>query len=217
MYIAYLLIAFTAGYLAGSINFAILVSGWAKGIDIRSVGNLNPGTANVGREVGKGWAALVFLGDLAKGLIPLFLARTFLFPEKELADYSGLFLTGMAAITGHCFPLYHQFRGGGGLATSIGVFMFFIPAEFFAALLVSYLVVQSFFSRKKYAFGQLVPMFFITLAPLFVLLSSVLFDTRILGRIQVGGHSWYVFGGVLLLSVYILIINIRTVLNRFLK
>ncbi|HJX72143.1 MAG: hypothetical protein A2Y71_14105 [Bacteroidetes bacterium RBG_13_42_15] len=96
-------------YLAGSINFAILISRWVKGIDIRTIGNKNPGTSNVGRMVGKGWAALVFTGDLAKGLIPLILARILFFPEDHYADYFPLFLTGMMAIAGHCWPLvYHR-------------------------------------------------------------------------------------------------------------
>jgi hypothetical protein len=95
--------------------------------------------------------------------------------------------------------------------------MFFVPVEFFAALLVSYLLVQSLFSKKKYAFGQLVPMFFIPLAPLFVWLSSLFLNVQISGRISVGGHPWYVIAGVAFLSLYIVSINIRVVLARFQK
>jgi len=53
MYFLFLLLSLAFAYLAGSINFAILISRWVRGIDIRSVGNKNPGTANVGREVGR--------------------------------------------------------------------------------------------------------------------------------------------------------------------
>jgi glycerol-3-phosphate acyltransferase PlsY len=201
-------------YLAGSINFAILISRWVKGIDIRTVGNRNPGTANVGREVGKGWAALVFFGDLAKGLIPLFLSKAFLFPEDHYQDCLALFLVGMMAITGHCWPMYHRFKGGGGLATSIGIYMFFIPVEFFTALVVSYLSVQLLFRKKKYAYGQLVPMFFIPLAPLFVILFSLFLDIQVGENLQIGGNPWYLITGVACLSVYILIINIRIVRQR---
>jgi glycerol-3-phosphate acyltransferase PlsY len=214
MYFVSLLICLAVAYLSGSINFAILISRWARGIDIRSVGSRNPGTANVGREVGKGWAALVFLGDLAKGLIPLILAKVLLFPEEQFSDYLALFLIGMLVITGHCWPVFHGFKGGGGLATSIGVFMFFIPVEFFCALLISYTATVLLFRNKKYAYGQIVPMLFVPMAPLFVLLSSLFVHLQLGGTIRVGGYPWYVVAGIALVSLYIFVINIRTVKGR---
>lgn len=214
MYAATLLIGVLVGYLAGSINFAIPLSRWARGIDIRNAGSKNPGTANVGREVGRGWAVLVLMGDLAKGLIPLFLAKIFMFPEDHFADYLALFMIGMSSITGHCWPVFYRFRGGGGLATSIGIYMFFIPLEFLTVLLVSFLSVQIFFRRKRYAYGQLVPMLFIPLAPVVTLICDLFLDMKLLGSIQIGGHSWYVTGGISLLSFYIVMINIRIVRAR---
>lgn len=204
----------TFAYLAGSINFAILVSRWVRGIDIRSVGNRNPGTANVGREVGRGWAALVLAGDLAKGLIPLFLAKAFLFPEEHYADYFALFLIGMMVITGHCWPLFHGFKGGRGAATSIGVFMFFIPVEFFVSLLLAFLTVQLLFRKKEYSVGQLTPMLFIPLAVLLVILSSLFLDTTLFSALKTGGHPWYVVTGVICLSAYIFLVNRRVVQSR---
>ena len=106
MYFLFLFLSLVLGYLAGSISFAILISRWVKEIDIRTVGNKNPGTANVGREVGIGWASLVLLGDLAKAVVPLVIARLFFFPDEHYTDYFALFLTGMSVITGHCWPLY---------------------------------------------------------------------------------------------------------------
>lgn len=215
MFIGILLICAITGYLAGSLNFAILVSRWAKGIDIRTVGNKNPGTANVGREVGRGWAALVFAGDLAKVLVPLILFDSFLLTGESLFETGGLFLTGIMGVTGHCWPLYHRFRGGGGLATIIGVFSFFIPVELFAALLVSFLIVVIFFRRRKYPFGQLVPMLFIPLAPLFTTLVALFLEVNREEFPRFGGYQWYLVAGVWALSVYILFINIRIVLTRF--
>jgi glycerol-3-phosphate acyltransferase PlsY len=215
MYPVFLMICLPVAYLSGSINFAILISRWARGIDIRTVGSRNPGTANVGREVGKGWAALVFLGDLAKGLVPLILAKALVFPEGNLSDYLALFLMGMLVITGHCWPVFHRFKGGGGLATSIGVYMFFVPVEFFLALLVSYIAVVLLFRKKQYAYGQIVPMFFVPLAPLFVLLSTLFVQLKLGGTFRVGGHPWYVVAGISLLSLYIVLINIRIVKGRF--
>jgi glycerol-3-phosphate acyltransferase PlsY len=147
-------------------------------------------------------------------LIPLILARTLIFPGDHYSDYLALFLMGVMAITGHCWPVFHQFRGGGGLATSIGIFMFFIPVEFFLALLVSFLSVQLLFRRKRWAFGQLIPMFFIPLAPLFVVLSSLWLNMDLGGFFQLGGHPWYIILGVALMALYIFIINIRTVKGR---
>lgn len=149
MYFLFLFLSLSIAYLAGSINFAILISRWVRGVDIRSLGNKRPGTANVGREIGKGWAALVLAGDLAKGLVPLILAKSFLFPGDNYADYFALFLTGMSAIAGHCWPVYFSFRGGGGLATAIGIYMYFIPIEFFAAMLIGFITVQLFSGRKS--------------------------------------------------------------------
>lgn len=217
MNVLILIICTLAGYLAGSINFAILVTRWVKGIDIRTVGNRNPGTANVGREVGKGWASLVFVGDLAKVLVPLILFRMLLFPGENASDYLALFLTGVMAITGHCWPLYHHFKGGGGLATSIGVYSFFIPVEFMASLLLSFFCVVLFFRKEKYAFGQVIPMFFVILAPVFTILSNLFLEIHLGEKLQIGGHPWYVVAGVITLSVYIALINIRILRQRFEK
>jgi len=217
MYILQIFLCLILAYLAGSINFAILITRWVKGIDIRSVGNKNPGTSNVGRMVGKGWAALVFAGDFSKGLIPLILARILFFQQEHQTDYFPLFLTGMMAVTGHCFPLFHKFRGGGGLATSIGVYLFFVPVEFLATLIVSFLIVLKFYRKKKYSYGQITPMFFVAITPFFVLLSNLFFDKNPDTFICPGGHPWYVITGVASLSVYISMINLRIIRRRILK
>jgi len=216
-YALILLSCLILSYLSGSVNFAILISRWAKGIDIRTVGNRNPGTSNVRREVGMGWAALVFFGDLAKGLIPLILAKQFIFTDDHFTDIFALFLIGMAAITGHCWPIYHGFKGGGGLATSIGVYMFFVPAEFFLALLISFSAVRLFLREKKYSVGQLTPMIFVPLAPILVILSSLFIDIKVGSDFMIGSYPWYVITGVIVLSFYIIMINIRIVADRFSK
>jgi glycerol-3-phosphate acyltransferase PlsY len=215
MYFLLLVVSMTFGYLSGSVNFAILITRWVRGIDIRTVGNKRPGTANVGREIGRGWAALVLTGDLAKGLIPLVLAKTFMFPNDNYTDYFALFLTGIATITGHCWPVFFRFRGGGGLATAIGIYMFFVPVEFLAALVLAFLTVHIFLRRERYAHGQLTPMFFIPLAVVLVILSSLLADIRIPGGLQLGGHPWYVVAGIIVLSAYIVVVNIRVISVRF--
>jgi glycerol-3-phosphate acyltransferase PlsY len=214
MYFLSLFLSLALGYLSGSISFAILIARWVRGVDIREVGNKNPGTANVGRELGIGWAALVLLGDLAKAAVPLVLARLFFFPEEHYTDYFALFLTGMSVITGHCWPLYFEFRGGRGLATSIAVYMFFIPVEFFVTLVIAFVTVKVFFRKKKYSVGMLTPMIFVPLAPVLLILSNRLFNTQLFNTLKLGGHPWYVVTGVVAMSVYIFFVNRRVVSAR---
>ena len=106
----YLFVALS--YLIGSINFAYLVAKYKK-LDISSSGSGNPGTSNVMRTIGKKYAAIVLIGDVFKGFIPIFL-----FDEN-------LLLCGFAAVIGHIYPIFYKFKGGKGVATYIGVYIAF--------------------------------------------------------------------------------------------
>jgi glycerol-3-phosphate acyltransferase PlsY len=109
-----------AAYVLGSVSFAWL-AGRIKGIDLREHGSRNLGATNVGRVLGKGWGFSVFFADVAKGLLPVLLARWL----SEQAPGSALgqlpMLTAMAAILGHSFTCFHAFKGGKAVATSLGV------------------------------------------------------------------------------------------------
>lgn len=116
-----------AAYLLGSIPFALLI-GFAHGVDVRQHGSGNIGATNVGRVVGKKWGYLCLVLDVLKGLIPTavsghFLVRTF--PTDQALVY--WLLTGLAAVLGHVFPVYLGFRGGKGVATTIGVSLGIFP------------------------------------------------------------------------------------------
>jgi acyl phosphate:glycerol-3-phosphate acyltransferase len=101
------------GYILGSIPTGLL-AGWAYGVDVRRVGSGNIGTANVLRAAGK-WAAFFTLfGDMLKGLIPVVLARLI------TADGWTIAAVALAAVVGHCFPVFLRFRGGKGVATGAG-------------------------------------------------------------------------------------------------
>ena len=117
-------------YLVGAIPFGLLI-GRLNGVDIRTVGSKNIGATNVFRSVGKGWGVLTFVLDAAKGLVPALvfpLLGTAAQPALPgLANYFGL-LCGVAAILGHSFPVYLQFKGGKGVATSAGVLLGVAPA-----------------------------------------------------------------------------------------
>lgn len=122
-----LLIGFIVGYLLGGVDFAVIV-GRMRGVDIYSVGSGNPGTSNVLRTMGRGAAAMVLLGDLAKGLIAAAVGAIisasgvgYASPEAAAA------LAGVGAVAGHCYPAWHRFKGGKGVATSAGVIIWMNP------------------------------------------------------------------------------------------
>ena len=111
------------GYLLGAIPFGYLIPRWIKGVDIRSLGTGNPGTANVFRTVGLGSAIPVGVLDIGKGVAPVFLARA-----AGLSEGWAL-AAGVAAVLGHCYSPYLRFQGGGGLAASIGTLLALMPVE----------------------------------------------------------------------------------------
>ncbi len=110
-------------YLIGSIDFAVVV-GRMHGVDIHQVGSGNPGTSNVLRTLGRGPAAMVFIGDTMKGIIAAAIG-TFLSLGDPAGSWS--FAAGLAAVLGHCYPVFHKFRGGKGVATGGGVVLFAVP------------------------------------------------------------------------------------------
>jgi glycerol-3-phosphate acyltransferase PlsY len=111
--------ALVASYLIGSFSFAILIAS-SRGVDIRSEGSRNPGTSNVLRVLGRRTAILVLLGDGLKGAAAAWLGSTIVGPEFG-------YVTLFAAIVGHTFPVWHGFRGGKSVATTIGGFIFLAP------------------------------------------------------------------------------------------
>ena len=117
-------LALAAAYVVGSIDFAVIVARM-HGVDIREVGSGNPGASNVLRSIGRVPAAMVLLGDTLKGVVGaamgLIAAGTVNFQDEWV------FLSGLAAVVGHCFPVFHRFRGGKGVATGLGVLFFTVP------------------------------------------------------------------------------------------
>ena len=107
-------------YLLGSIPFGLLVGFRAKGIDIRQYGSKNIGATNVFRVVGKQWGIAVFVLDAVKGYVACTLPV--MFGIKNFPVPFQLLL-GVSAIAGHTFPVWLKFKGGKGVATSLGVFL----------------------------------------------------------------------------------------------
>lgn len=107
-------------YLCGSVPFGLIIARVAKGIDIRTVGSGNIGATNVARMIGTKWGILVLVCDALKGLLPTLLIPMFLVPEHA-GDSPHIAVTcGIATILGHMFPCWLKFRGGKGVATSLG-------------------------------------------------------------------------------------------------
>jgi glycerol-3-phosphate acyltransferase PlsY len=107
------LFALLGGYLLGSVPFGLLLGLAAGKGDIREIGSGNIGATNVLRTGSKGLAAATLLLDGAKGFLAVWLAWRFLPAAAPLA--------ALGAVLGHCFPVWLRFRGGKGVATTLGV------------------------------------------------------------------------------------------------
>lgn len=106
-------------YLLGSIPFGFLIALKVKGMDIRRYGSQNIGATNVFRVVGKKWGILAFSLDALKG----YLAVTLPFFLGVSSSLPFSIVLALAAIFGHSFPLWLRFKGGKGVATSLGTFL----------------------------------------------------------------------------------------------
>jgi glycerol-3-phosphate acyltransferase PlsY len=115
------LIAIVAAYLIGAIPFGLIVTRLFVGTDVRASGSGNIGATNVVRVAGKKLGAITLVLDALKGLGPVLGARA--------VAIDGMWLGGvaLAAVLGHCFPIYLKFQGGKGVATGLGVFAALTP------------------------------------------------------------------------------------------
>jgi glycerol-3-phosphate acyltransferase PlsY len=109
------ILSIVAAYLIGAIPFGIIFSRLFSDVDVRTVGSGNIGATNVLRAAGKKAAILTLVADSLKGLLPVLIVRTI------LQDDMTTVLSGAAAVLGHNFPVYLNFKGGKGVATSYGV------------------------------------------------------------------------------------------------
>lgn len=134
-------------YLVGSIPFGLLIAKRVAGVDLRAVGSGNIGATNATRVLGKKWGVIVLLLDALKGLLPtLLLPRLFALDPAEAANDA--VLAGVCAIVGHSYPVWLKFRGGKGVATSLGVVLILAPwgtlaaAALFAAVFAATRIVS---------------------------------------------------------------------------
>jgi glycerol-3-phosphate acyltransferase PlsY len=149
-----------AGYLIGSISAAILVCRIAGLPDPRTQGSGNPGATNVLRVGGKVPAAITLLGDALKGFIPVIVASAM--------DVAPLWvgLTAIAAVLGHLFPVFFQFRGGKGVATAYG-------AIFGISWLTGLLVIASWLAVSlTFRYSSLAALTSMVLLPLYLWITT---------------------------------------------
>jgi glycerol-3-phosphate acyltransferase PlsY len=125
-----------AAYLLGSIPFGVLLTKMLGGGDVRKSGSGNIGAANVARVMGPAAGILTLVLDAAKGAASVLLA-------EHYANSSATWMTlaALAALLGHCFPVWLRFRGGKGVATALGAFVVMSPLAALAALALFVLVV----------------------------------------------------------------------------
>ncbi|MBM4075139.1 MAG: glycerol-3-phosphate 1-O-acyltransferase PlsY [Planctomycetes bacterium] len=116
-----LLLLVSGCYFAGSIPFGLLLGRIVKGIDIRHFGSGNIGATNAGRVLGKKWGLICLVLDAFKGLLPTLLIPKLIYGPDYAALSHLTVLGGISTIVGHMFPIWLGFRGGKGVATSLGV------------------------------------------------------------------------------------------------
>jgi acyl-phosphate glycerol 3-phosphate acyltransferase len=119
---AYIIVAIIA-YLIGSVNFSILISKKMAGFDVREKGSGNAGTTNMLRSVGKKAAAITLICDILKGVVSIVIAIIVGNIVKNLDREFLLQIAGIAVVIGHTFPIFFGFKGGKGVATSLGVLL----------------------------------------------------------------------------------------------
>ena len=108
-------------YLIGSINFSVIFSKKMAGFDVREKGIGNAGTTNMLRSVGKKAAAITLICDILKGVVSILIAMFVAWAFKVENASLLVQIAGIAVVLGHTFPIFFGFKGGKGVATSLGI------------------------------------------------------------------------------------------------
>ena len=126
-------------YAIGNVNFAIAFSKLFKRSDVRDYGSGNAGTTNMFRVYGLRMGALTFLCDILKGVACCLIAKL-IFGWSTLDGMTAGYVAGLFVVLGHVFPAYYRFRGGKGVATSVGV-LFSLQPIFALCLVVPFCLI----------------------------------------------------------------------------
>ena len=149
-----------AAYLVGSISPSYIITKKLTGKDIRNIDVKNAGTLNVFLNVGAWQGIIVGVFDCLKTLIIVLAGQAW------GLDAVHTIAAASFGIIGHCFPVYHNFYGGKGVASVMGIFIYFIPLELLISIILSVLI--------GFIIGKLgiTPVFFIALSPLIAALRN---------------------------------------------
>ena len=150
------ILSLISGYLLGSIPSALIMSRLRKGIDIRKVGSVNMGAANIVREIGIWEGLTVGIADIGKGALAVII------PILLGIDEPWIMAAGFCVILGHKYPVFAHFNGGKGSATIIGIFLVLSPLAIVLSLII---IAIPLFTNRNFAFAITVGF---TLLPLFI-------------------------------------------------
>ena len=199
---AYIIMAIIA-YLIGSINFSVIISKKMAGFDVREKGSGNAGSTNVLRTVGKKAALLTLVCDILKGVVSVLVGLLVGLIAGEAANKTVLVeIAALAVVIGHTFPVFFQFKGGKGVATSLGVI-----------LIVNWKIglICLVFALAIMAVGRMVSLGSISASVLFAVLTIFIRDSYI-GGVEFE-FSFIIFG---ILLAALVIFNHRSNLKRIL-
>ncbi len=167
-----IIIALLAAYLIGSVSFGYLAGRLLLGVDIRQHGSGNTGATNVLRTLGTVPAIVIFFLDVGKGYAAIFLAG--LLTDIPLM----IMLSGVAVVAGHNWPLFYKFKGGRGVATTVGVMLGLAPLVILISLLVGVPVIAltRYVSLGSIIGSFLVPVLMVAfrMPPAYILFGTVL-------------------------------------------
>ena len=194
----YIIIAIIA-YAIGSINFSVLISKKMAGFDVREKGSGNAGTTNMLRSVGKKAAAITLLCDVLKGVIAIGIALIAGSIVKNVDKAVLVQIAGILVVVGHTFPIFFEFKGGKGVATSLGVIMM-INWKIGLICLV--------FAVAIMAFSRMVSMGSVGAAILFPVL-TLFINTNFI--VEASGMKYFIFSVIL---AAIVIFNHRANIKR---
>ena len=199
---AYIIMAIIA-YLIGSINFSVIISKKMAGFYVREKGSGNAGSTNVLRTVGKKAALLTLVCDILKGVVSVLVSLLVGLIAGEAANKAVLVeIAALAVVIGHTFPVFFQFKGGKGVATSLGVI-----------LIVNWKIglICLVFALAIMAVGRMVSLGSISASVLFAVLTIFIRDSYI-GGVEFE-FSFIIFG---ILLAALVIFNHRSNLKRIL-
>ncbi len=182
MVVGFIFLAIGA-YLLGSVPAAYLIAKWSRGIDVRQYGSGNVGTANVFTVASKRWSIPVIIFDLGKGLLPVYVAQLLQLPVYQQV------IVGMAAISGHNWPVFLRFNGGRGVLTTLGIVFAFAPWLGLVLLAIA----VAFLPFGKFAFGTLLAL---TMLPTFSWFLAEPFGITKSRNLTIG------FAAILLLAIF---------------